>query len=113
MGVGAQCLEDRIASELANEPAQHLEPRPVRGGALTFVARAPQDEGWLFGDARGELLGCGRLADPRLTDQEGETRSARRSLPEGRSELLDLVLPTDENAVGRAFAGSGFQLHGS
>ena len=81
---------------------QHLHPRPVGGRAAALPAASPQHrEPPRRGDVRAALPEP-RLPDPGLAAQEVEAATAGAGRVERASELRQLALTSDEQAVRRS-----------
>ena len=77
---------------------QHLDPRPVGGRPLAFVAAPDQHLGTARACIGGEFVGGARLADARLAAQQHHPSPPRCGFLEQVAERLDLPLPPDEHA---------------
>jgi hypothetical protein len=91
-----QLLPERLGFRLADERAQGLHPRPVRGSATRLPTASNEHSPSAGAGLTDQLFREPALADPRLTDEQEETASARDGILETRQQLLELCFATDE-----------------
>jgi hypothetical protein len=85
---------------LADERAEHLDPGPVGGGALTLPAPPPHDPGAANLGRGRHRRGHRRLADPGLPGEHHQPTPSGARLIDGPFELGEHVFPPDEPSPG-------------
>ena len=90
-------LAHALDRAMPDHPAQHLDPRPVRGRPLGLVAASPRDA--VLQHLGDQALDDAGLADARLAGDEHAARPSRLGVGERAGEKPQLVLAPDERAA--------------
>ncbi len=102
IGGRAELVAQRLAVEILRQPADDLDPRPVRRRGAAPAAR-PDHPRAAGGGVLGERRGQAGLADARIAEHEMDPATPAAGVVEGVVQLAQLADAPDQRALRPAF----------